>query len=922
MKRTRITQRLTARRLLTLLASGMLVAGVLGVSGTALAVHNEGLFELDTNNNAATCAPIAPPCGDANVADNPPGGADDWADVFANTQNGQVVPNSRAFIADPVSSAENSFYTGGGSKDVNEVEGSWQYGTSNDVVPDKDDLAHAFAQAYKTTTNNPDTGKPDTIVYFGVDRYDNNGDAETGFWFFKNKVTLAANGQFSGKHSVGDVLVLADWGGSNPVGAMTVYEWIGGKNPLRLVSDVQTGADCAKVTTTDNFCAVVNRQNVTQPWTFADKSGSTIIRPLELFEAGINVSKIFGEDRCFSSFLASTRSSHSTTAQLKDFAIGGFEQCGASITITPTATNEVGQSHTFTVQVFKTVAGSPAGASGVNPTVTLTTANGAVVSNKVDTCASTGTDSDGKCTVSFTSNKTGTVTGHATATVAFGGATFNVATDGQSPNSGDAVKTFVDLKISIAPTETNEVGQDHTFTVTAKQDKGDGAGFVNVPNGTAVDVTLTDANGADHDTSSDTCADPGTSGGQCTVTFSSDTAGTVTGHASITVTIGGIEVTRETDGVDDNSGNAVKTYVDAYITINPPEATNTVGDNHVVTVHAYKDDGDDNGFVDVPNGTIITVTLTNDATSNYSISQNSCATGTVSGACTVTFTSPTAGTVTAHASVTLTLAGISITRETDGTAPNSGDAIKHFVAGSISWLKHNNAGALLGGATFTVCKTHDYTLPTGPFVDITDVCVDILDNDTNDSDKTSGEFTYAGVSLGRYTVKEKTAPAGWALDPDTVTVELTPGDSDKTISEAFVDTREILKITGFGYTNAPNGTPTAGVVNGTTVFTATLHNYGSATATLSNSSLVVSTSGLTAGTVTCNGTGTGGLTKAITGTIAAGADGPSIALTCTYTGVNDGTQIIADLVVKSTQNGLEREASGSPARIRLTIQAD
>ena len=133
------------------------------------------------------------------------------------------------FITDPVSRAENSFYTGGGSKDERDIP-AWQYGTSNDVVPDKDDIADAFAAAY---TNSADD--PDTIIYFGVDRYDNNGDAETGFWFFKEPGRLNANGTFNGSHTVGDVLVLANWGGSNPVGELTVYQWVGGKNPLALV---------------------------------------------------------------------------------------------------------------------------------------------------------------------------------------------------------------------------------------------------------------------------------------------------------------------------------------------------------------------------------------------------------------------------------------------------------------------------------------------------------------------------------------------------------------------------------------------------------------------------------------------------------------------------------------------------------------
>ena len=124
--------------------------------------------------------------------------------------------------------------------------------------------------------------------------------------------------------------MLANWGGSNPVGELTVYQWIGGKNPLALLAD-NLVADCAKADATDNFCAVVNRETVDPAWDFLDKGGSTSIRPLELLEGGIDVFNLTGENTCFTSFLGSTRSSHSTTAQLKDFVLGPFEECGASI---------------------------------------------------------------------------------------------------------------------------------------------------------------------------------------------------------------------------------------------------------------------------------------------------------------------------------------------------------------------------------------------------------------------------------------------------------------------------------------------------------------------------------------------------------------------------------------------------------------
>jgi hypothetical protein len=298
----------------------------------------------------------------------------------------------------------------------------------------------------------------------------------------------------------------------------------------------------------------------------------------------------------------------------------------------------------------------------------------------------------------------------------------------------------------------------------------------------------------------------------------------------------------------------------------------------------------------------------------------------------VTFTSPTAGTVKGHASVTFSIGGESVTRETDGTSPNSDDAVKVFVAGSLSWTKVDNAGTLQGGAVFTVCKTNNYLLPDGGIDEANPldpaVCFDVADNVDGDidlgdldADGAPGKFKITGLSLGRYTVKEKTAPAGYTPDPDTETVDLVPGAIDGSVDSAFVNQREILKITGFGYTNEATGTPTSGIVSGETTFTVNLHNYGGSVANLTSSSLVVS-SDLTDGTLTCDGNGADQYTLDITGTVAAGADAGPFAITCTYTGLNDGAQVIADLVVKSTTNGTEREASGSPAQIRFTVQAD
>jgi hypothetical protein len=200
-------------------------------------------------------------------------------------------------------------------------------------------------------------------------------------------------------------------------------------------------------------------------------------------------------------------------------------------------------------------------------------------------------------------------------------------------------------------------------------------------------ITLTNSNGA--------VANPagpftGTTdaNGQFSATFTSASAGVVTGHATCSKTVSGVLLSRQTNGLAGNSGDATKRFVDAYITINPPEATNKVFETHTLTVFVAQDDGLPagapgdavTGFGKAPAGTPVTVTLTPDATATVIPGTDNCATLGLdgNGMCTVTFTSSRPGTVTAHAAVTFLVGGVSLHRETDGNAPNSGDAIKHF----------------------------------------------------------------------------------------------------------------------------------------------------------------------------------------------------------------------------------------------------
>src|SRR5919109_305813 len=406
--------------------------------------------------------------------------------------------------------------------------------------------------------------------------------------------------------------------------------------------------------------------------------------------------------------------------------------------------------------------------------------------------------------------------------------------------------------ISIAPDDVNAVGDSHTFTVTVSKKIGNTS--VPVGNGQDVNVSLTDANGAVHSISSNTC---------------------------------------------DKDANDPGTGLPGVGTVNGP----------------------------APNGTTPSVTLTNSGGAVNSISSNTCTSpGTVNGTCSVTFTSNTAGTVTGHATVTFSVSTISLTRATDQTHGSSGDATKVFIAGSLAWVKGDNAGVRQAGATFEVCRTRNFNTADSTFTTITPVCVSVVDDSDGtvgpglDRDPDAGEFLIVGLRLGTYTVHETAAPPGFEPDPKTETRDVTSATLVTIpLSSAFVNQRPILKLTEFGYTNTPTGTPTAGVRSGTTVYTVKVKNFGGASVALSGT--LAATTDSVGGTLAC----TGGNTKSLSATL--GTTSPSFeatfTLSCTYTNLDDGSHVTANLsALNYTTNSVTRTASGTPATLSFTVQGD
>jgi uncharacterized repeat protein (TIGR01451 family) len=298
----------------------------------ALAVHDEGLFELDGNTvNSGSVA------------------GDDW-DSHQGATGGAFI-----FKTDPLSQTTDNIFTGGGSKDQQPIA-NWAWKTG--AVPDKDNIEHAFGAAYQKDGH--------SFVYFGLDRYANNGDAFTGFWFFKGKVGPIAGGGFSGSHQVGDLLVLSNFTNGGATATIQLFEWVGSGGSDGTVNLVASGNVCTGAPATDKACAVTNDDPIDPSWSFDDKltSGtSNPIPPDSFFEGGVDLDQLFdGNAPCFSSFFAETRSSQAITATLKDFSGGSLNTCVPPTITTKTSVSslDVGGSVTDTA----TLTGTDGPASG------------------------------------------------------------------------------------------------------------------------------------------------------------------------------------------------------------------------------------------------------------------------------------------------------------------------------------------------------------------------------------------------------------------------------------------------------------------------------------------------------------------------------------------------------------------------------
>src|SRR5262245_58820246 len=179
------------------------------------------VFELDGNAVQGTLHSAPIPTGSSTTTSH------DWNQVYTDFLNGNTALSGAqviSFVTDMPKSDPNSSSFTQGSKDIDDVS-AWHY-QQPESSQDKDDILHAFVASYLQDTDDPGTD-PDLLIYFGADRFAQNGDAKIGFWFFQNPVSLGPNGTFVGTHAVGDILVESNFTQGGGVATVQVYRWVG-----------------------------------------------------------------------------------------------------------------------------------------------------------------------------------------------------------------------------------------------------------------------------------------------------------------------------------------------------------------------------------------------------------------------------------------------------------------------------------------------------------------------------------------------------------------------------------------------------------------------------------------------------------------------------------------------------------------------
>jgi hypothetical protein len=344
------------------------------------------------------------------------------------------------------------------------------------------------------------------------------------------------------------------------------------------------------------------------------------------------------------------------------------------ISITPpTDANEAGSNHDLTITLEQSVVeGTWTPLAGEEVTAAITNTNGATavfVPAGGNTCT---TGAGGTCIVTINSPTAGTTSVEASWA---GGTVAGAAVTGKSSDP-DASKTWVKVRISITPpTAANEVGTDHVLTITLEKSVAEG---VWAPlTGESVSAAITNSNGATAafvPVGANSCLTG--AGGACTVTINSPTTGT----SSVEATWAGGTVEGATVSAKATNPDASKSWVAVRISISPPNDANEVGANHLLTITLEKSVAAGAWAAFAGETVTAHVTNTNGASAVFVPAGDDECTTLADGTCTVTISSPTAGST----SVEARWAGGTVDGATVAAKASDPDASKAWVAVRIS----------------------------------------------------------------------------------------------------------------------------------------------------------------------------------------------------------------------------------------------
>ncbi len=207
------------------------------------------------------------------------------------------------------------------------VVDAWNVGTDNQFTQGSKDFMLGADQRWSLSpvSNKTDIANAAAVIigcnlYFAGDRLSTSGNANIGFWFYRNGTTPQINPvtgakDFAPEHVVGDILVIGDFSNGGTVSLVTVYKWVGtggafGGGTLDLVSEIN---------------ASVAQNNV---YSHPIPIGWSYIAPdyptNSFYEGFVDLCILPLDDYCFSSFLLETRNSDAINAMLGDFVAGDF----------------------------------------------------------------------------------------------------------------------------------------------------------------------------------------------------------------------------------------------------------------------------------------------------------------------------------------------------------------------------------------------------------------------------------------------------------------------------------------------------------------------------------------------------------------------------------------------------------------------